>query len=248
MAAPQKITIRYGSYVHPYGTTTYSVQRQTVFNARRAPHMEAQKVSIQGLVHGDNPTDLANNFATLSAAYDQTGVDFSIQVDGTDMPVFTLFDSNVLGGIRVTQKPSIPATSGGAHLKYLPFQVELEAMVPYVSSAFALLSFQETLSFSGGGPVTSMIEALYGPPQKQQTREQSVYRCTQSGNAVAMFGLPYIPDPIFGIANLVRGGDSSRGGGDPWTATSYGRSASWSYQYESATPLVGLPNEWGTIL
>lgn len=244
--AVDKITVVYGSYVHPIGTTAYSTQRQTLFDGRKRPVMDATSVSITGIIHGDDPVSLQENWAALVDAYNQVGADFSIHVNGTPSG-FTIFDAATIGGIRVTKQPSIPSTLGSAHVKQLPFQIELQATLPYSGSPLALMSFRESVSFSGGGPRTTMVEALTGPPVKQQVREQTVFRATQSGQAIGLFGLPVIPSPIW-PSDLTGEYTSERTSPELFGEVRTNYPVSWKYEFESATAFNGLPNDWGVVL
>ena len=248
MAGSDIITIRYGSYVHPQGTTAYTLNRQAVLDGRKFPTLEEFVVTLEGSIHGTSPADIETKWQALVVAYQQQGVDFDVLINGVTN-TFTIPAATCLGGtIRVTRPPSLPNTRNAAHHTYLPFSIELQATLPIVGSAFALLSFKESLSFSGGGPRTTMIESLYGTPVKQQTRAATIYRCTQSGQAVSLFGNISIPAAIF-PADMTGEYTAQRDSpNDHYGLTGTGRAASWSYQFESANPMIGFPNEWGTNL
>jgi hypothetical protein len=106
-----------------------------------------------------------------------------------------------------------------------------------------LRSFNETLTFSGGGPRITVVECANVPPQPQVLNLFTAFRATQVGSAVGMFGYPPIPVPIFPAALEESGqpaftSPSLKGG----IYVDYG--VSWSYRFISATPMAGLPNQW----
>ena len=244
---PQKVTIRYGAYEHPLGTTRYSTSEQTVFGDNRLSQLVTTRISISGNVHGKDFAECQTRFTDLVNAYSVRAPVFEILLDGAQT-LFRIDAGSVIGGIRVVTPPSIPNTVGSIHHNFIPFTIELEATRPVIAAINTLKSFKETLSFSGGGPTYKLIETLYGPPVKQQTRRQTIFRARQSGTATGLYMLPSIPPPLFPDA-LIKGGDSERGSGERMgnIVTLY-RTASWSYEYESATPLIALPNDWGTVL
>jgi hypothetical protein len=245
---PSIIRIQFGGYMHPQGTTAYTLDRQTVFDQRKRPIAEQATVQISGRIHGDDPADLQAKWIDLEDAYSQVGVGvhFNINIDGASS-IFGIDGGNTIGGIRVTKKPSIQDTMGNAHQKYLGFSVELQAIVPFANSLTALVSFRETLSFSGGGPRTAMIESLYGPPVKQQTRAQTIYRATQSGQAVGMFGRPAVPAPLW-PAHWTGDYSANREGPEMFGNVETNHGANWSYQFEADSPFADVYNTAGTVL
>ena len=115
----------------------------------------------------------------------------------------------------------------------------LEAEIPIDADDLetALRSFEETLSFSGGGPKYGHLETLAGPPVKQLLRQQTVYRVGQSGQAIGLYQRPTAPLPIWPQAQVesgVRRLSSPKRRRDDYTDFSI----DWSFRFESATPLV----------
>lgn len=243
-----RVRLQFGWYLHPQGTATYTLQRNTIFNNKKTPVAENVTVQIIGRISADDHITLQQRWVELEAAYSQTGpVDFNVTINGTQS-VFGINGSSAIGGVRVTQKPSIPQTMGNAHIKYLNFTVEIQAMVPYVGAGFVLTSFRESLSFEGGGPRTAMIESLWGPPVKQQTRAATIYRCTQSGTSVGLLGKPSIPAPLF-PSDWTGDYGANRDSGDRFGVFETNNTATWRYQFESAIPYAtGFPNSDGNVL
>ena len=249
MAADDQIVLQFGWYRHPFGTAAYTLDRQMVFDGRKNPAYEEVNIGITGKLYAEDATQMQIRWAELDAAYRQTNADFLILLNN-GVTVYSILSGSTLGGIRVSRRPSRPTTVNAEHYKYLSFSIELQATLPAAatSSAGSLLSFRETLQFSGGGPRTRMIESLFGIPIKQQVRNNTIYRAVQSGQAVALFGLPQIPPPIWPNDWTGDLSGSRTGPEEFWGGIGRGRSVSWSYTFESAFPYTGLPNEWGTAI
>ena len=136
---------------------------------------------------------------------------------------------------------SFPEGVGAEGITYRNYSLAVEGLL--LTGDGTLLSFVETLSFSGGGPTYGHIETLTGLPVKQQLRNYTVYRVTQQGQAVGISGYPSVPGPLWPAA-LMRGGSSERRSprriGNSYTEYPI----TWQYEFEAAFPLYGNPTRW----
>jgi hypothetical protein len=85
--------------------------------------------------------------------------------------------------------------------------------------------------------------ALNTPPQKQKIYTYSTYSATQRGEVVGYRAYPQVPNAIFPNALMKapvieRQSPRRRGNGYEEFPVSY------TYEFQSATPLVGKPNVW----
>lgn len=162
-----------------------------------------------------------------------------------------LYNAQSIGGVVVTAGPNFPdGINGYTAVQRFEFTVEAEYYLPAssgINTASMLLSFTETLSFSGGGPRVVYKESIVGPAQRQVTCEQTIYKVTQSGSAV---GILHRPDPLAisppkWPANLLENPAIDDVTPQRMGLNHYeGYGVSWRYSFGSSTPLIGVPTLW----
>jgi hypothetical protein len=87
------------------------------------------------------------------------------------------------------------------------------------------------------------LPVLNGPAIKQMVQQQTTYRVTQSGRAVGYMGYPFPAAPIWPDAwhsdssSVTRKLPRLSGSGSSAVETEF--EVTWSYQFESASPLLG---------
>jgi hypothetical protein len=198
---------------------------------------------------GDPTADQAQLSARITAmqqAYAQQGLNLGLYfADGTPS-VHYLQSARAAGGTRVTKPPDFPLGAGAEYSTFRNFALAVEA--DFLDSSIGLVSWTESLSFSGGGPQFGYLLTLNGPPQKQLLRQQTTYKATQQGEAVGLSAYPTAPNPIWPadehsdqrhVSQVL----PERTGPGP-TAVYHHFKTRWSYVFESAAPLVGVPTAW----
>ena len=133
---------------------------------------------------------------------------------------------------------------GAQFLTHRLFSVSFE-WETLLGSEFALMTFSEKLTLSGGPPTIVVHEPINGRPYAQVTVPETGYRATQSGSAVGAYARPDIDviAPLAFPVALTRRNvtyDSAERVGVKYR----NYAVQWSFEFASATPLVGLPNEW----
>lgn len=241
--------IQYGSYAHDPGEIQLSVSREAVFNDAEVPYAVRERWDMDGMLVGDSQSDIDRKVRDLTAAYSQDGLDLSLKLSAGGDTHLRLKSTECIGGTRVTQPPSFPSNSDAAYVTFLPYAVSVEGLVALAGTSSYLVSFQETIARSGGGPRYGMIEPLTGMPIRQLLKRNTIYRATQRGSATGLYTYPSVPLPLWPAAlkeapKVERVGPRVRGTGATSTYTHY--TVSWSYEFESATPLIGNPHSWGT--
>lgn len=236
--------VQYGSYTHAEGEVAIARQLEPVRDQSGTLRATVHRYNLQGVLTADSESAMDTAVSNLIAAY----------VDGSDLALlFTvggntqlaLASSDCIGGTRVTRPPEFPDMRGAGYTAYLPYAITVEGEIAASSSAdtVGLLSYSETVQYSGGGPRYAHRETLQGAPIKQQVRRQTINRMTQSGEAVGYIGYPTPPPPLFAGA-LVESPQITlvsprwRGGRG---YTEY--RVAWSYVFESASPLLAAPNK-----
>ena len=239
--------LSYGDYRHPLGQPAIVISRQTLFSAANTPLAVRERWEISGLLQAGSSEEMSEKIDSLEAAYATGGKDLVLYLpDGSTASSHRLVNSETLGGVRVVRPPSYPQGRGAEYATIRTFAVALEADLP-VSLETALVSYRETLEFRGGGPRFGHLEPLVGLPIKQLLRRHTIFRATQRGEAVGWLAYPTPPLALWPAA-LVEAGTVQlasprrRGSGPALAYTDF--PISWSYQFESALPLLGRPSAW----
>jgi hypothetical protein len=187
--------------------------------------------------------------SALINGYAFNGRDFKLLDENGVVQRLSVLSSATLGGVMITKPPSFPSNKDAAHVTFMPYEISLAAELPITSLVTALVSFTETLSFSGGGPVYEYLETRVGPPQRQLATQQSICTATQEGSAVGLYDTPRVPAAIWPYA-LVRSPQiNSVGGrlvgGGPNFRYMY-KGVRWRYEFKGPTPFFGTPHHWGS--
>jgi len=243
------IVVQGGNYTHASGEVEYSLSVDGFLNERGDTVTHRVKVQMQGELYADSTTNLDVAAAALRSAYRDRLTQWRVLADGSAL-VHSVLEADTIDGIRVVQPPSFPSNRSAAYVSYLPYTIGLEWEQLVTGMEEALVSFDETLQFSGGGFRTGHIETAVNLPQKQLLRRHTIFRAVQSGSAIGMFFRPRVPDPIWPSALVEENPASSLASGKWRGRVSPNRQevpVTWQYNYESAVPLFGRPNDWGTI-
>jgi len=168
--------------------------------------------------------------------------------DGATDSYHRLLNSDTRDGIRVTSGPSWPDGNGVELLTKRTCQVVLEGYVPVANSALPTLlrSFSETLQYSSAGAKYKHRETLRGRSVKYQSRVYQVYKVVQRGSAVGLWSYPPIPDPIWPFAVTDEIPEATYGSPKTVRGIQVDWPISWSWNFEHAFNLNGLPHLWKT--
>lgn len=237
--------IKYGSYQFAAGAVEPIISREPVRNA--AGFVIGIKVSVElrGYLDGTSQSEITAATIALENAFKVPFQNLIMYQDDGSESATVLKNANSLTGVRVVSGPNFPTGKNSEGLNIRTFEIKLEAEYPVIGGQF-LMDFTEQIAFSGGGPKFIHRPNLLGIPQKQLVYPNTVYRAVQSGHSVGYLGYPTTPPPIWPSA-LMEAPDKTivtpkRVGFGP---TAYREFAvSWNYRFESAFPLVGLPNLW----
>jgi hypothetical protein len=240
---------KYGSYIHDQGEINLSISARSDFvNGMEKAY--TIRWDLRGRLQiPDQGSTAANQnlmipkIEALLLAYSIQGQDLVFYTDNGVATAHALISALSYGGVRVVQRPSFPTGYGAEHLTYRNYGIGVEAtfLNPYLS----ILEYRETISFTGGGQKFVMLETAEGYPQKQYTRQNTIYKCVQRGAALGMFSYPIPPNPISpGDLHEDQGGPEFVGPdfSGPIGARAFdGYRTTWAYFMESANPISGLP-------
>lgn len=239
------LTLRFGSFTHELGEVTLGVARETTFNAADQPIEERVSWTIAARAEGDDLTALLGKLVQVDLAYRARNRYAVAQLYDTSsgLVCHELNGPRSISGVRVVQPPSFPDGRGAEFTTYRNYAVRLEAEFFVTAPAAALVEFDETLAFSGGGPLRDLIVLTSGPPVEYVSAAQTPYECVQTTRAVGLGDYPVgLLVPAFSPALLV-GADHPVTFASPrprgLTNTHYSCQKTW--RFRSAVPLVALP-------
>lgn len=229
--------LRYGSYSHADGEISLSISQTPTYTSTGLRKGYVSRWSIRGILHGADAAAVASAIASLEAAYGSDGYDLVLYASDGSTVRHAMRNNASPSGVRITAL-NYPEGDGAEYTTYRTYTIEAEA--EYLGF-LGLDSYSETYDFSGGGESWVLIETITGPPIRQTVRQQTPYRCQQSGTAVGIGSRPTVPPPVFPAAEHVDQRRISyqtpqylRNGNTMYPVT-------WSYSFESASPLFALP-------
>lgn len=231
--------LKYGNFTHVKNDPFVVIDSAAKFNSRGIVELLTYTWNIRGILHGDTQAELLANVALLEAAYQfKDGYDLVLYEDDQSTVFHQLPSSTALGGTRVTQPPKYPSSEGNEAGNFRTYEIQVQA--DYVNSNNNILDWQDELRVEQGGPRRVFLPTLVGPAQAQITQQQMTHRATQTGRAVGMFDYPPAAPPSFPSALLypvVITRAAPRRVGNQFRDFV----VSWQYQFESISPLNGLP-------
>jgi hypothetical protein len=239
----------YGAYGFPVDGVQIGSRIQNVLNSAGIAVTRKAFVDVTGdllvTVGAANPQiDLTAQANLLIAALSVNYQNLIFKTDDGFVSDIALLNANSLSGVIVVDGPRFPGQRGtGEYATRRAFTFSLMAEYVITPARTALVSFSEALDFSGGLPMYVMCRAITTLPQRQQTYQFTEYTCTQTGQAVGLLAYPTVPGPMF-PQFLKEAPRIKRASPDRTGATYRNYGVTWSYTFESATPLVGVPTLW----
>lgn len=237
--------LKYGTYSFDSNAVVIGTHVETLWNEGGQAYAQQHTWDVEGWLS-------ASGQAALTAAQEALETVLKIQRrdlilyqdDGTTESATVLKNTGSITGVKITGGPVFDSTRGSEYATERHFTFTAEAEYPVTGAAGLLLTWTETISSSGGWPTYIHRPSLNQPPQKQQLYFQEPYTATQKGTAV---GYRRYPEPAamlwpFALKRspvFDREAPKRRG-----PEKFEGFAISWSYEYESATPLIGLPHTW----
>ena len=234
--------VKYGTYAFGANACEVKSSAQTTINDGGQPVSVRRRIDVDGYLNGDGQAAIAQAAAALVTALDKPFQDLILYRDDGTASDTKLLNSGSLTGV-VIRDVQFPDSRGAEYATFRHFRFSAEADYPLTNTLNLLMSFSETLSFSGGGPIYRHRLAINTRPQKQLVYPFSVFKVTQQGQAVGYRKRPLAPGPIWPAA-LMEAPDTSMDSPHRRGKLYSDFAISWRYNFESATRLVGVPNVW----
>ncbi len=236
--------LRWGTYAFPVNGCDLTSRTRLVTSDSGRPVRYVTRVDVEGELEGDGQAALSAQEAALRAALLINYVDLAFRSDSGGVTAVSLLNSASLSGVRVVDGPIFAGSDGAEYATLRRFSFTVEAEFVIANAANAVLSFTETLSITGdGGPDTILRIPINVPLLvRQQISPRTPVFATQTGRAVGHTKYPPVPGPLWPRPTL-QGKRTQINRENPrqlgLACVEY--PVSWSYQYESDVPLVGVP-------
>jgi len=229
--------LKYESYSFNESTTAMQISTSTVFDSRGRPDKAEQTWQITTVIQANSQADIT------------TGIDALVTALSVPEGTLTLYNNNgtTKSAHEVTnchtQTIGYPKGTGAEYANQRTIELTVTGYADIVKSD-ELVSFQETLTFYGGGARHIFMETISSTPKKYQTNAKTIYRATQSGSATAKTNYPVPPGKLFPgqemeeNPRITKSPRYQESGEQRFTI-------SWTYQYGSATEFKNTaPNTW----
>jgi len=234
--------LQYGSYVHDTNEASVTISRVALFNEAGLRHGYLETWRIRGILQEADQDTLTISINALKAAYLIQDRNIGLFFDSGAATAHVMLSSQTLGGVRVIEGPSFPVGEGAEYSTFRSYEITVEA--EFRSLTIGLLAWTESIVFGGGGTRFVMQQPLQGMPVRQLVAEATPYTAQQTGSAIGQFTYPVPSAPIWPAdehrdqRRIERGQPRRHGNG----YAEY--PISWSYSFEAAAPLIGLPRLW----
>lgn len=231
--------LRWGDYSFADQSTSIVFSLDTLVNDRGVQFSQVRRAQVTGYINADGSAAISTACLALEAALATPYRDLVLYDNSSARTHVVIGNANSLTG-TIPNGPVYPDGRGAELVTYRKFTFSVMAEYPLVSGKNVLQSYHEQVSIQGdGGAQFVMKPALRGVPQKQWVQEFTTVRAVQSGHAVGYLTWPAPPPPLWPAdehrpaRSIVQQFPRPRGKGFQDFPIS------WSYQFESISPLVG---------
>lgn len=234
-----------GSYTFATGSVHIATRETAEFSSTGRPVTKTRTFTCRGTLTAASQSAMKTAIDAFEAALAIHNQDVILYQDDASESATVLKAATSLTGVQLIEGPTYPTTEGGENATHRTWEATWQAVYPVanVSDNFAL-TFTESLTISGGGARWIHKPNILGVWQKQLVYPKTPYVAVQQGQATGLRAYPVIPPPIFPQALVDEYPEVSRTGPQQQGLLLRDYGVSWSYRFESVSPLVGLPSVW----
>ena len=224
-------------YTFTEETTAIQVSTAYVYDSRGRPDKQSQTWQINAYLQASTQSGITSAINSLVSALSTSDGTLTLYINNG-----TTKSSHEVTNCRL-QSVDYPEGSGSEYANHRTVNLTVNGYAD-ISKDDDIVSYQESLSLSGGGSRYILLETLNGVPKKFTQKEKTIYRATQSGSATGKTSYPTISAPLFPGQEI----DENPSVSKDHTYTESGEerfSISWSYEFASATEFANTnPNTW----
>lgn len=238
--------LSYGGYKFQGGSVVLRHSIRSVRNSHNQTLALRERVQVNVSLVAVNEADCTAQALALEAAVVKPGGDLVYLDSNGIVTSIVLRNAGSSTGVSLCD-PGIEwnGLTGAEGITLKTATLAFDATYPVVNAGY-LLEFRETLTFRGGGPSRVCKRAVNTTPQSQMPYQFTEYYATQSGSAIGFRDEPFIPPPIQAWSAFEMGDQRQTSDTSPQPAGLIYENfpVSWSYQFVSPNPLLGVPNRW----
>lgn len=186
----------YGNYAFPPNSVIPQTRKRLVRGANGLPASTEVAVECSGEIIAAGQRATVAACAALERALAVPFRDFVIRCDDGSVAV-SLPNATALGGVLVTEGPDYPKGDGAEFATGRAFRFVVSATYPLQAGQLILLTYEETVTFRGGGPQVVFMEPVNGPSIPQLAKEATAFYATQAGTATGLLAYPTPPRPLW---------------------------------------------------
>jgi hypothetical protein len=236
--------VRYGNYTfNENGCALRSSTRIITAPETGRPLRYLTRCSIEGWLEGDSQAELSLEEAALRLALLRPYQDLRLLTDSGATTSVSLINAQSISGVRVLAF-DFPGDTGAefATLRRFTAEVEAEFLIPGTENV--VLSFTEQLSFTGNGGPDVVLRVPINTPDivEQEVSPATAFYAVQSGQAVGHTRRPEPNPPKFPAAKQIGKQQQISEFGPKRVGQGFVEfGVSWTYYFQSASPLVEHP-------
>ena len=158
--------LKYGNYRHADNEVAVTIAKEGLFTQAGMPRGVRERWNLQGRLHAADQAGAgaAHRCAVCRLQHSGPGPGVLPGHRRAREPRDS-FSAATNGGVRVVSPPSFPEGKGAEYSTFRSYTIALEAEL--LDPNATVLNWNETVSFSGGGPQFGFFEPIDGLPQKQ---------------------------------------------------------------------------------
>jgi hypothetical protein len=216
-------------------TTLMPLAADFEFNEKRVRNRRHDVIRIRTIIEGASEADIKTQTLALVAKLVDGGTLTLYQTDGATPTAHAFSDVRWM-------RYGYPEPTGPELATRRTLELEAESYTNIDDGEGNLVSFQESLTYSGGGGRFAIQETIEGPAKRHQVAEATAYWCTQRGSAVAkatwyLEFFPRFPSAQMEAPEYEFSSFRSQNGEIRYTTR-------WAYRFGSPTALAGFPAIW----
>ncbi len=238
--------LKWGQYAWASGAVEIKTRQEILVNEGGQRYRYRDHFDVAGYLFGDGQAAITTQMTLMMAALAIPYQNLYLLTDTGGLSATILTNQGSLSGVLITSGPDFPESRGSEYATERKFTFTASADYAFNATQNLLVSFTESLSFSGGDAVYVCQTSLNKESLRFRTVFREPYRVTQHGSAVGFRAKPTIPAPKFPFAKKhgAAFGETApkRAGNIPAQYTDF--AVEWTYEFEWPSPLVGTPNRW----
>ena len=250
----------YGSFAFPVDSVNIGTRIENILNAAQIPITRKVYFDVSGdLLVSPSQADPAINAqidmsaqtATLTKALSVNYKNLTFLNDDGGVTATVLTNAGTLTGVVIVRGVDFPGgVNQSEYVARRKFTFTAMAEIVNTPSYTALVSFSESISFSGGQPIRQMCRSVNKNPIDQITWPFTEFEAVQSGEAVGLLNWPYgnstgMPPLKFSSSCLREAPKIDASGPDRVGLTNYRNyRVRWTAKFASPSPLIGVPTLW----